>query len=127
MSTVEAADISALASARTGTAGGTMGPDMGGRARIIYQWGAMTWPRKLNRAAARDRGAPRVSRGAPSVGGVGGDDGAQVQSWRGARSRSAPGVPGRSERWGGLGGHLGAPQVQSCKGSVTSSATTSAP
>src|SRR5437899_6341104 len=39
MSTVEAADMSALASARTGTAGGTMRPDMRGRARIIYQWG----------------------------------------------------------------------------------------
>src|SRR5206468_2453082 len=39
MSTVEAADMSALASARTGTAGGTMRPDMRGRARIIYQGG----------------------------------------------------------------------------------------
>src|SRR5437773_2511627 len=39
MSTVEAADMSALASARTGTAGGTMRPDMRGRARIIYHGG----------------------------------------------------------------------------------------
>src|SRR5438876_767411 len=39
MSTVEAADMSALASARTGTAGGTMRPDMRGWARIIYHGG----------------------------------------------------------------------------------------
>src|SRR5882724_2295984 len=107
MSTVEAADISALASARTGTAGGTMGPDMGGRARIIYQWGAMTWPRKLNRAAARDRGAPRVSRGAPSVGGWGAMTGPKFNRG-GARDRGAPrvsrGAPSVGGVWGAISG-----------------------
>src|SRR5438477_9516331 len=60
----------------------------------------MSCPSDLHRPVRRDedlanagnRGAPRLRRGAPNVGG----------------SRSATAAPGRSERWG-YGGHVGAP------------------
>src|SRR5207249_536902 len=49
--------------------------------------------------ATQSRGAPRLCRGAPSVGGVGGQFGAP----RDAIQRGATALPGRPERWGGWG------------------------
>src|SRR2546425_12783672 len=74
MSTVEAADMSALASARTGTAGGTMRPDMRGRARIIYQWGPGRGPASsiVQRRAIEERhGCPGALRALGGFGGPG--------------------------------------------------------
>src|SRR6267143_1631890 len=52
----------------------------------------------------RDRGAPRLRRGATSVGGCGGHIGAPTTH---ARSRSATAPPGRDERWGVWGPYRG--------------------
>src|SRR5881275_2007899 len=68
-----------------------------------------------------DRGAARVSRAAPSVGGMGAISGPP------SKLESGTGFPGRSERWGGRGGprgvgggglvaaHFGAPHIQSAR------------
>jgi hypothetical protein len=71
-----------------------------------------------SRRAALDRGAPRLGRGATSIGGLLGNTERHFVPRGGpsrpgprkaqARPRSAPGVPGRDERWG-FGGHVEAP------------------
>src|SRR3989454_6053464 len=73
--------------------------------------GAIPAARFWTRSLSEYRGAPRLPRGAPSVGGRG-----APRLRRGATSvcgsRRATTSPGCDERWGGMGGHFGAPHIQ---------------
>src|SRR3989475_5432297 len=103
--------------------------------------GAIPAARFWTRSLSEYRGAPRLPRGAPSVGGRGaprlrrgatsvcGSRRATTspgcdERWGSRRATASPGrderwrsrrataSPGRDERWGGMGGHFGAPRVQ---------------